>query len=194
MEKFILQNCSPEERKQKLEEFSQGKEKLTYMRSLTEAEIEYESRKLASLCRERNDLEQEKADINKEYGDKIKDVKAKIDGHTKTLIDGEKEESATCYKFINIDTREVGFYNKDGELVRVRPALDQDLQLDMFHRAPSSEPIAELPAGDPNPDIEEAEIVSEDEDTANENNSSQTAQDDAQESEEEEEPEPWYNK
>ncbi|MBQ0035170.1 MAG: hypothetical protein KBS77_07740 [Bacteroidales bacterium] len=145
-----------------LEKTANGRERLTYMRNLTEAEIESESRKLARLCKERNDLEQEKADMNREYADKIKSVKASIDGHAKMLNDGHKEEIGICYKFVNIDAREVGFYNAAGELVRSRELLDQDLQMDMFNNNGTAGPVAALPKSEN--DYEEAVIVSEEED------------------------------
>ena len=152
---------------EKLNSIAAGKERITYLRNLTEAEIDAESKELASLCRRRNELEEEKKNVAKDYQTQIDSVKKNIDRSATLLEDGRKECVEDCFKVLDIDAREVGFYNNRGELVRMRKALDSDLQLDMFYQQRNEETKKALEAanrlsagGDPG-DYEEAQIVTD---------------------------------
>lgn len=170
MEKFILQDKTPQERIAIMEKMAAKAEMITYHRNLTEAEIDEESKKLAEAVTKRAQIEDEKKDVMKRYNQRIDEQKTKAETISDTLLSGTREETALCYKFVNIDTKEVGYYNQHGELVKVRPAMDQDMQLDMFGAQGASEQqsAAALPGktpaalpGDPHADIEEAEVAEE---------------------------------
>lgn len=170
MKEFILQECTPEQRAEQLERLAASKEVLRYSRNLTEAEIDTESKHMAKLYKDLCGVEAEKSAANKEFGEQIKSIRAQIEVSANTLQNGQKEVSETCYKFIDIDAREVGFYDKYGQLVRRRAAQDTDLQLDMFGNTNVEEQkqaVAALPGeapiqqGDPNAEVEEAEVVEE---------------------------------
>ena len=167
MKNFLFEECSHEERIEKLNSIAAGKERITYLRNLTEAEIDAESKELASLCRRRNELEEEKKNVAKDYQTQIDSVKQNIDRSATLLEDGRKECVEDCFKVLDIDAREVGFYNSRGELVRMRKALDSDLQLDMFYQQRNEETRKALEAanrlsagGDPD-DYEDAQIVTD---------------------------------
>lgn len=132
MEQFILQDRTPLERVQMLEKMAAKTEKITYTRHLTDAEIEGESKKLADAVTQRARVEEDKRENMKMFNDRIGELKTKAEMISETLLSGTKEETRKCYKFVNLDTREVGYYNELGELVKTRPAMDQDMQLDMF--------------------------------------------------------------
>ena len=167
MRNFLFEECSHEERMEKLNSIAAGKERITYLRNLTEAEIDAESKELASLCRRRNELEEEKKNVAKDYQTQIDSVKQNIDRSATLLEDGRKECVEDCFKILDIDAREVGFYNSRGELVRMRKALDSDLQLDMFYQQRNEETKKALEAanrlsvGDDHDDYEEAQIVTD---------------------------------
>lgn len=169
MEQLIFQDKTPHERVQILEKIAAKAEKITYKRNLTEAEIEAESRKLAAAVTRYAEIEEEKKDVMKDYNKRIEEQKTKANQISDILLSGTKEETALCYKIVNLDTKEVGYYNQHGELVKVRPAMDQDMQMDMFGAKGAAEQEAsalpgKTPAalpGDPHADIEEAEVVTE---------------------------------
>lgn len=148
MQQLILQEREPSVRKETLENIAASKETITYKRSLTSAEIDAESKKLANVVKERAATEAEKASEMKMYNDRIKHLKEVADEQAEVLTNGAKEVSETCYKIINFDTREVGYYNEFGELVKVRKATDADLQLDMFDNAEKRGQAAQLTTGD----------------------------------------------
>ena len=195
MRNFLFEECTQEERMEKLNSIASGKERITYLRNLTEAEIDAESKELASLCRRRNELEEEKKNVAKDYQTQIDSVKQNIDRSATLLEDGRKECVEDCFKVLDIDAREVGFYNSRGELVRMRKALDSDLQLDMFYQQRNEETRKALEAdnrlsagGHPD-DYEEAQIVTDhdsDQDSGQEEQSDQCTDEDenAPESEE----------
>ena len=167
MRNFLFEECTQEERMEKLNSIASGKERITYLRNLTEAEIDAESKELASLCRRRNELEEEKKNVAKDYQTQIDSVKQNIDRSATLLEDGRKECVEDCFKVLDIDAREVGFYNNRGELVRMRKALDSDLQLDMFYQQRNEETKKALEAanrlsaeGNPD-DYEDAQIVTD---------------------------------
>lgn len=195
MRNFLFEECSHEERIEKLNSIAAGKERITYLRNLTEAEIDAESKELASLCRRRNELEEEKKNVAKDYQTQIDSVKQNIDRSATLLEDGRKECVEDCFKVLDIDAREVGFYNNRGELVRMRKALDSDLQLDMFYQQRNEETrkaleaANRLSAGGNYDDYEEAQIVTDqdsDQDSGQEEQSEQCTDEDenAPESEE----------
>ena len=195
MRNFLFEECSHEERIEKLNSIAAGKERITYLRNLTEAEIDAESKELASLCRRRNELEEEKKNVAKDYQTQIDSVKQNIDRSATLLEDGRKECVEDCFKVLDIDAREVGFYNNRGELVRMRKALDSDLQLDMFYQQRNEETkkaleaANRLSAGGDHDDYEEAQIVTDqdsDQDSDQEEQSEQCTDEDenAPESEE----------
>ena len=195
MRNFLFEECSHEERIEKLNSIAAGKERITYLRNLTEAEIDAESKELASLCRRRNELEEEKKNVAKDYQTQIDSVKQNIDRSATLLEDGRKECVDDCFKVLDIDAREVGFYNNRGELVRMRKALDSDLQLDMFYQQRNEETkkaleaANRLSAGGDHEDYEEAQIDTDqdsDQDSEQEEQSEQCTDEDENSPESEE--------
>lgn len=195
MRNFLFEECTQEDRMEKLNSIAAGKERITYLRNLTEAEIDAESKELASLCRRRNELEEEKKNVAKDYQTQIDSVKQNIDRSATLLEDGRKECVEECFKVLDIDAREVGFYNNRGELVRMRKALDSDLQLDMFYQQRNEETKKALEAsnrlsagGDPD-DYEEAQIVYDQEGSQEEQSEQSTDKAESAPESEENEPE-----
>lgn len=144
MNKFILQEHTQEQRDAILAA-SKKKERITYTRNLTEAEIDNESKKLASEVKILAHQEEEKKEVMRQYKESIDGTRSRMEAISKTLLDGTKEVTEECLKVLNIEGREVGFYNRSGELVKVRPMIDDDIQMDLFDNS-SAAPAAELPS------------------------------------------------
>ena len=53
-----------------------------------------------------------------------------------TTLDGLKKKAEfvteRCFKFIDQETREVGYYNENGDLIESRPAYSEELQTTLF--------------------------------------------------------------
>lgn len=166
MQQFILQNKTQEERMALLAE-AQKAENVTYKRQLTDAEIDNESKKLAAEVKILASIEEEKKEANKAFKDQIDNTRQKMENISKVLLDGAKEVTEKCFKVLNIEGHEVGYYNVSGELVKVRALLDDDIQMSMFENKPNDEATAALEASasgqlpEHKEDIEEAQVVEE---------------------------------
>lgn len=162
MVQFIFQDKSQEERIALLEQ-SRNTENITYKRHLTDAEIDNESKNLANEVKILASIEEEKKEVNRQFKEQIDGTRAKMDTISKTLLEGQKEVTEKCFKVLNIEGHEVGYYNVSGELVKVRQLIDEDIQMRMFE---DQEPTAigasaqgALPEHD---DYEDAQVVEED--------------------------------
>lgn len=167
MNQFIFQDKTQEERIALLEQNKKA-ENVTYKRHLTDAEIDNESKNLAKEVKVLAQIEEEKKEVNKSFKDQIDTTRQKMENISKVLLEGSKEVTERCFKVINIEGHEVGYYNVSGELVKVRALIDDDIQMDMFEQG-STEPAKELnaasstalPEHNPNEDYEEAQLVEE---------------------------------
>jgi hypothetical protein len=121
-----------EERRQFLADNADAVEKKEYMRHFTPEELLKKKEGLSETCISINDIEEELKEIKKEYAEKLKPLverKKRVLGELKKKAELVEED---CYKFIDAEAREVGFYNANGELIESRPAYSEELQTTMF--------------------------------------------------------------
>lgn len=121
-----------EARRQFLADNADAVEKKEYMRHFTPEELLKKKEGLSETCISINDIEEELKDIKKEYAEKLKPLierKKRVLGELKKKAELVEED---CYKFIDTDTREVGYYNQNGDLIESRPAYSEELQTTMF--------------------------------------------------------------
>lgn len=116
---FLKDNCDSVEQKGYMKRFKP--EQLLKMKD-----------ELSGIAIAINDIEIEKKQVNE--GFKL-DLKPLIEDK-KQILSGLKNKSEhvteVCFKFIDPQTREVGFYNEDGELIESRPAYADELQGSIF--------------------------------------------------------------
>lgn len=132
MEKVLFPQLAPEARLDALKKTALGTEKMSFVRTLTEAEIAAESKHLSELVQLLVNTEAEKASVVKEYTDSIKNTKTLMEASSQVLTRGEKDVTENVYKYINQETKEAAFYDECGNLVKVRPATAEELTPDMF--------------------------------------------------------------
>lgn len=116
---FLMDNCDAVEEKGYMKPFTP--EELVRMKeSLSETDIEI------------NDIEEEKRDA-------MKDFKARLEPLTaerKKTLEGLKKKAEfvteRCFKFIDQEIREVGYYNENGDLIESRPAYSEEMQTTLF--------------------------------------------------------------
>ncbi len=121
-----------EERRQFLADNADAVEKKEYMRHFTPEELLKKKESLSETCISINDIEEELKEIKKEYAEKLKPLverKKRVLGELKKKAELVEED---CYKFIDAEAREVGFYNANGDLIESRPAYSEELQTTMF--------------------------------------------------------------
>lgn len=82
-----------------------------------------------------SDIEEEKAEVVKEYKERL----APLMKERAVAIDNLKKKSETkteeCFKFFDEETKMVGFYNREGQLVNSRPAFPNEMQRTVFQMA-----------------------------------------------------------
>lgn len=78
------------------------------------------------------DVRADKKAANKEFNEQIKQLEESNDEVTGKLKAKSVFVTEPCYKFVDEETREVGYYNDEGVLVYSRPARPDELQKNIF--------------------------------------------------------------
>ena len=121
-----------EQRRQFLADNADKVEKKEYMRHFTPEELLRKKEELSETCISINDIEEELKEIKAEYSEKLKPL---IQAKKQALEDLKKKAELVeedCYKFIDEETREVGYYNQNGDLIESRPAYSEEIQKTIF--------------------------------------------------------------
>ena len=87
---------------------------------------------MANASIEIAEIEQEAKEAAAHYKSKLKPLKehrAKMVGDIKSKSEYVKE---LCYKFVDQEARETGYYNKEGDLIESRPATADEMQTTLF--------------------------------------------------------------
>lgn len=121
-----------EQRKQFLADNADKVEKKEYMRSYTPEELQKLKESLSETCISINDIEEELNALKRSFAEKLKPLLA----HKKEALEGLKKKAELvyedCYKFLDEETREVGYYNQNGDLIESRRAYTEELQTTIF--------------------------------------------------------------
>jgi len=119
-------------RRQFLEDNADAVEKKEYMRHFTPEELLKLKEGLSETCISINDIEEELKEVKKEYKERLEP----LINRKKEALEGLKKKAELveedCYKFIDEETREVGYYNQNGDLIESRPAYSEELQPTIF--------------------------------------------------------------
>ena len=116
---FLTDNCDKAEKK-------------SYMRPFTADELLSMKEELSENAIRIDDIETEKKDAIAEFRERLKLPLLR----KSELLTGIKSKSELvteeCYKFIDLESREVGYYNQNGDLIEQRPAYGDELQSNIF--------------------------------------------------------------
>lgn len=107
-------------------------ESQTYMKRFTTDELNEMKESLSDLSIQINDIEEEKKETLKEVNDRLSKLKTKVKDSLKGLKIKSEEVTENCFKFVDEETRMVGYYNNEGDLVYSRPAFGNELQGNLF--------------------------------------------------------------
>lgn len=123
---------SLEEREQFLRNTCDGMEEISYSRLFTPEELAKQREVLTEASIALVDIETAKKEAMagfKEQAKPYEEQKAKAIENLKTKSETVFE---TCYKYIDEETKMVGFYNAEGNLVSSRPAFPDEMQKTVF--------------------------------------------------------------
>lgn len=115
-----------------LRDNSDGVEKKGYMKRFTPEQLQQMKERLSETAIEINDIEDEKKSLMEVIKEKLKPLTEEKKELLICLKNKAEHVSEDCYKFIDIDAREVGFYNEEGVLIESRPAYADELQRNIF--------------------------------------------------------------
>ena len=87
---------------------------------------------LSETAIEINDIQEEKKEAMADFKAQLKPLNEEKKELLSGLKNKAKHTSEECYKFVDIEARETGFYNEDGDLVDFRPAYADELQRNIF--------------------------------------------------------------
>ena len=118
-EAFLKDNCDKVEEK-------------GYMKPYTPEELQQRKEELANASIEIAEIEQEANEAAAHYKGRLKPLKearANIVSNIKAKAEYVKE---LCYKFVDQEARETGYYNREGDLIESRPATADEMQPTLF--------------------------------------------------------------
>ena len=133
IEKELGKEYSLEEREQFLSNTCDGTEEVSYSRVFTPEELAKQRELLTDASIKLADIDEAKKEAMAEFKEQAKPYTEQ----RKKAIDALRTKAETvtevCYKYFDEDTKMVGFYNKEGNLVNSRPAFPNEMQKTMFH-------------------------------------------------------------
>lgn len=132
MDKVLGQEYQGQDRVSFLRDNCDSVEDLGYTKSLPSDEIEALKDRLVENNIQLRDVRADKKAANKEFNDQIKQLEESNDEVTGKLKAKSEFVTEPCFKFVDEETREVGYYNNEGLLVYSRPARPDELQKNIF--------------------------------------------------------------
>ena len=117
--KFLKDNCDTSEN-------------FNYMKPFTEPELVEMKENLSTVAIKLNNLDEERKDFIEGLKHEIKPLINERSRILKGLKQKAELVSEVCYKFIDQETKLVGFYNAEGDLVSTRAAFGNELQTTIF--------------------------------------------------------------
>lgn len=118
-EAFLKDNCDACEQK-------------GYMKPYTPEELQGHKEKLANVSIEIAEIEAEKKQVEANFKGRLKPLKESRAIMVSNIKSKAEYVNEVCYRFTDQETKETGYYNKDGILVECRPATADELQPNIF--------------------------------------------------------------
>lgn len=134
MNAVMYKNKSKESRLKSFHENCDAVEEISYRKPFTKTETSEFKEELSQVMIDLAKIEAEWAIEKEKHSDQIKPVQSRIKRLVEYLEAGEREVLEPCFKFIDREKVEVGYYNEAGELVRERPANHNEMQLTIKHQ------------------------------------------------------------
>ena len=128
IEQEIGKNYSKEAREQYLRQICDGTESVSYTRIFTPEELAEQRENLAEANIMLDDIENTKRQALADFKEKAKpyeEMRKEAISNLRTKSEVVTEE---CFKVLDEDTKTIGFYNANGDLVSSRPAFQSELQ------------------------------------------------------------------
>lgn len=128
LDRELGKDIALEERAQFLEDNCDAVEDVTYSRAFSPEELALKREQLTDSSIKIADIEEEKKAVMDGFKERLKPLNETKDEAIKALREKSQTVTEKCYKFLDEETKMVGFYNKEGNLVNSRPAFQKELE------------------------------------------------------------------
>ena len=128
LDRELGKDIALEERASFLEDNCDAVEEVTYSRAFEPEELALKREQLTDASIKIADIEEEKKEDMDGFKERLKPLQEQKADAIKALRDKSQTVTEKCYKFLDEETKMVGFYNKEGNLVSSRPAFQKELQ------------------------------------------------------------------
>lgn len=128
LERELGKDVALEQRAQFLEDNCDAVEEVTYSKMFTPEELAQKREQLTDSSIKIADIEEELKVVKADFKERLKPHQETKEEAIKALRDKSQTVTEKCYKFLDEETKMVGFYNQEGSLVSSRPAFQNELQ------------------------------------------------------------------
>ena len=128
LDRELGKDIALEERASFLEDNCDAVEEVTYSRAFEPEELALKREQLTDASIKIADIEEEKKEVMDGFKERLKPLQERKADAIKAKHNKYKTVTEKCYKFLDEETKMVGFYNKEGNLVSSRPAFQRELQ------------------------------------------------------------------
>ncbi len=132
LDKELGKDIAIEERENFLRDNCDAVEEVTYSKMFTSEELAKQRETLTEVSIKIADIEEEKKQVIDNYREQLKPLQVEKAEAISNLKSKSQVVTEDCFKFLDEESRMVGFYNKEGILVNSRPAFPNELQKTMF--------------------------------------------------------------
>ncbi len=132
LDRELGKDIALEEREQFLEDNCDAVEDVTYSRAYTPEELALKREELTDASIRVADIEEEKKEAMNDFKRRLEPLNTQKAEAIRALREKSHTITEKCYKFIDEETKMVGFYNKEGNLVNSRPVFKQELQKTIY--------------------------------------------------------------
>lgn len=126
---------NPIQREQFIKDNADKVENKGYMKPYTPEELQGHKEKLANVSIEIAEIEAEMKQVQAEYKGRLKPLKEARANMVSNIKAKAEYVNEVCYRFTDRDAKMTEYYNRDGDLVEMRPATAEELQPTLFMNA-----------------------------------------------------------
>lgn len=107
-------------------------EELGYTKAIPSERLEELKNQLVDVSIQTKDVKADAKESARQYKEQIKQLETESGKITDQLKARSEYVMEKCFKFVDSETRQVGYYNSDGILVYQRPAQPDELQKTIY--------------------------------------------------------------
>jgi septal ring factor EnvC (AmiA/AmiB activator) len=109
-----------------------------YMKPFTPEQLQGHKENLAELSIQIEEVEEEKKESAKHFKETLEPLTRQRREMVSNIKQKAEYVNELCYKFIDREERQTGYYNADGDLIELRPATADEMQPTLFIGLPKT--------------------------------------------------------